>query len=268
MLPKSNSQYLDIALNAAKIAGQFLKEKFILNKNEFLEKSGEQGIVTKADKTSEKIIIELLSKTKIAILSEEAEENDLLEFLRTKEKFWVIDPLDGTTNFVSGLPLFSVSIALVENGETTLGVIYNPMQNELLYAVKGEGAFIEDRRIFMERENNLPRPVLFINSGYDQVSKAFANKQLEIFCADFSVRRLGATVPELSYVARGAACGFVCSGDKVWDYAAGVLICAEAGAVVSDWKGGYWKLEQSYMIVSNKSIHPKLVQGLSGLEIK
>ncbi len=268
MSSKSNTEYLAIALSAAKIAGQFLKLQFASNKKDFQPKLGDQGIVTESDKGSEEIIVDILKETKIDILSEENERNDLKVFLDTKEKFWIVDPLDGTTNFVSGLPLFSVSIALVENGETSLGVICNPMQNEVLSAIKGEGAFIDDQRISIEREKNLSRPVLFINSGYDQVSKAFANKQLEIFCADFSVRRLGATVPELSYVARGAACGFVCSGDKVWDYAAGVLICTEAGAIVSDWKGGSWKLEESYMIVCNRSIHPRLVQGLSGLEIK
>lgn len=246
---------LDTAIKAAKNGGVILEKYFETNLQKEIKE--DMSIVTVADREVEKAVIETISKTypDHAFLGEEGgEQNQGSEFM------WVIDPIDGTTNFVNGIPLFAISIALVKDSEHVVSVIYNPITDTLFTAEKGKGAYCNGRR-FNVSDQDAKTGMVTIGTSSDPNDKELV-RRLFYHAKDYikSVRYLGSTVIELGYLARGGTEGFVNVGTKKWDYTAGTLIVLEAGGMITDFDGNPWQLDQNYFIASNKVVHPQLLK--------
>ena len=179
---------------------------------------GPSDFVTNADLKAEKIIIEELKRAKpnYSILSEEKgiEKNK-------DNKTWIIDPIDGTINFLHGIPHFAISIALKDGNEIIAGLIYDPIKDEMFYAEKNNGAFFNNQRIRVSKKNNISE-CLFVTSG-----------EIE-FNYDFSFRKSGSAALDLAYVAAGRYDGYFQKKLKIWDIAAGIIILEEAGGLINE----------------------------------
>ncbi|NHL56680.1 inositol-1-monophosphatase, partial [Staphylococcus aureus] len=203
---------------------------------------GSNDFVTNVDKAAEAIIIETIRKSypQHTIITEESGEHAGEE----QDVQWVIDPLDGTTNFVKRLPHFSVSIAVRLKGRTEVAVVYDPMRNELFTATRGQGAQLNGYRL--RGSNGRALDGTIIATGFPFKAKQHATTYMNILgnmfteCADF--RRTGSAALDLAYVAAGRVDGYFEIALKPWDFAAGELIAREAGAIVRDFTGGHNKL--------------------------
>lgn len=255
-------KFLEVAKQAATAAGKILKEYFI--KEPEITKKGPVDIVTAADIASEKIIIEILSKNfpDHFIISEESDE------IKGNSDFkWIIDPLDGTTNFANKLPIFSVSIALYKGKDPLLGIVFNPCTNELYSALKGNGAFLGKKKIFVSKKENINDSLIVTGFPYnfmeilDELSKRFFN----VLKVSRGVRRLGSAALDLCFVASGVFEGFFEQNLKPWDTAAGFIIAQEAGAVITDFTNNNYNPYMNEIIASNGLIHNSL---LKAMEIK
>ncbi|NLL28527.1 MAG: inositol monophosphatase [Bacteroidales bacterium] len=223
--------------NAAIDAGKFLIESAKSFDIEKVETKGENNFVSYVDKESEKILIDKLSKIipKSGFIAEESGSKEI-----KNEWVWVIDPLDGTTNFIHGIPLYSVSIGLLKDGELFAGVIYEPNINELFHAIKGEGAFLNGKRIFVTKTSELKDSFWatgFPYSDFDMMDKYINFIKFSIENTH-GIRRLGSAAVDLAYTACGRLDGFFEFGLSPWDVAAGALIVKEANGKVADFKKG------------------------------
>jgi myo-inositol-1(or 4)-monophosphatase len=254
------SQDMQLAIKAAMAAGDLIVEMF--SSDIKFERKGEmKGLVSDTDILAEKEIIQILNASGYTILGEESKSTT-----DPNELYWIIDALDGTTNFVRNLPLFGVSLALMSRYDVLLGVIYNPWTKECYYAERGKGAFLNGNPIQIAKSLSSAASILFINHGYD-----FADRERYALLADrlaveYSVRTLGSTALELCYVAKGVADAFICSGDELWDFAAGILIVCEAGGKLTDWKGYPWNGSHSFVFASNGAIHKTVVPMIQDLQ--
>ncbi|MDN2481947.1 inositol-1-monophosphatase [Vibrio agarivorans] len=229
---------LNIAIRAARKAGNHIAKSLEnADKIESTQK-GTNDFVTNVDKEAEAIIIDTI-KNSYPDHSIVAEENGLIEG-KDKDAQWIIDPLDGTTNFVKGLPHFSVSIAVRLNGKTEVACVYDPIRNELFTAQRGAGAQLNNTRIRVKQLKDLQGTVLA--TGFPFKQKQHSESYLKILsslfvdCSDF--RRTGSAALDLCYVAANRVDGYFEIGLKPWDIAAGELIAREAGAIVTDFAGG------------------------------
>lgn len=234
---------LTIAVRAARLAGRIItRAAEDLDRVKIARKSP-NDFVTEVDQAAEKVIIEtlLLAYPGHSILAEESgfKGKDDAAKLEQAENLWIIDPLDGTTNFIHGLPQYCVSIGLMQRGQITQAVVYDPNRDELFTASKGRGAFLNDRRIRVSRRDRLAETV--IGTGFpfknlaklDEYLKHF--KQLTIEGA--AIRRPGAAALDLAYVACGRYDAFFEMGLSPWDVAAGSLLVTEAGGLIGDYSG-------------------------------
>jgi myo-inositol-1(or 4)-monophosphatase len=251
------SEDLNLARQAARAAADIIRGNFSLPKS-IENKGAGNGLVTDTDTKAEAAILELLQKNSpYAILSEEsgaiAGDGDMR---------WITDPLDGTTNFCNGVPLFAVSIALFRDNEPVLGVIVHPVTGDEYYAVQGGGAFLNDQLIKPSKINHPSETVLFINHGTAQTDRRRYGDVSSVLVKNHALRALGTTALELAYVASGRAGAFICSGDHLWDYAAGILLVSEAGGIVSDWHGRPRDGSNNYVLAAHPDLHPHLVEKL------
>jgi len=236
-----------------------LKSKF--GKVKQIAKKGDIDLVTEADKESEKAIIETLKSVfpDHSILAEESGLNDA-----SSEHQWVIDPLDGTTNFAHRLGLFAVSIAYSKNGEILFGLVFNPMTDELFTAVKGEGAMLNSRAIEVTRTEKVSESLLV--TGFPYNLKSIIDPLMKRFthCLEAAqgVRRLGSAALDLCYVACGRFDGFWEQNLHPWDTAAGMLIAREAGAVVTDFSNQLFTIDQKEILATNGKIHGEMLEVL------
>ncbi|CAA2931198.1 inositol-1-monophosphatase [Arsenophonus endosymbiont of Bemisia tabaci] len=250
---------LTIAIRAARQAGNFIAK--IYEKPDSIEimAEGQNDFVTNIDKKAEQIIIEVIQKSypTHTIITEESgqilgEKNDIQ---------WVIDPLDGTTNFTKHLPHFAVSIAVRINGRTEIGAIYNPMLNELFTAVRGQGAQLNGYRLRIKNNNELEGAIIATRFPFKakQHSAAYINIVAKLFkkCADF--RRTGSAVLDLAYVAADRVDGFFEIGLKPWYFMAGELLVREAGGIVTDFVGGHNYLTSGNLLAGSPRIVKKMV---------
>src|SRR5256714_6938509 len=220
---------LNFAIQTARDAGRVLAEKFgraiqITNK-------GDIDLVTEADLAAERLIVERIRSyhPRHAILSEEAGDVVAIEGARGEYK-WIVDPLDGTTNYAHGYPVFCVSIALEHLGSVVVGVVYDPLRDELFAAERGEGATLNGRRGRVSETDDLNRALLCTGFPYDVRERGdFARHFRNFIMSAQSVRRDGAAALDLAYVAAGRFDGFYEEGLRPWDVAAGVLLVEEAG---------------------------------------
>ena len=246
---------LEAAVGAARAAGETLRDGF--GRHGTVRYKGEVDLVTEVDERSEGVIKErlLAAFPGYGILGEEggtiAGEGDAR---------WIVGPLDGTTNFAHGLPIFAVSIALEKAGEVTLGVVHDPMSGETFVAERGGGATLNGEPLRVSGTQELVRALLVTGFPYDRADVPDA---VELF-GRFAVlaqgmRRLGSAALDLCYVAAGRLDGYYERGIHAWDVAAGALILREAGGRVTDYDGGGFEPEAGELLASNGLLHPALV---------
>jgi myo-inositol-1(or 4)-monophosphatase len=249
--------YVEVAVEAAKLGGDVLKQSYGQLKQ--VEYKGEINIVTEVDKRSEKLIVDFLTVRfpKHSILAEEG-----TDMVRSSEFKWVIDPLDGTTNYAHDYPIFCVSVALERHGEVIVGVVYQPIFEELFVAESGNGAYLNGRKIQVSRVDKLRQSLLSTGFPYDVLEDP--GQALQYFSgfvhAAQAVRRDGSAALDLCYVAMGRFDGFWEVRLKPWDTAAGVLIVAEAGGTVTDFQGEPYSIYKDEVVASNGVIHNQMRQ--------
>lgn len=251
---KINPNFKKIAIKAAREAGKIIEKKFRKSSKVFYKK--DLSVVTSVDFEAEKTIVKLIQKNfpYHNILAEE--KGGVLG----KGYSWIIDPLDGTTNYISKVPFFSTSIALFYNKELILAVVFNPLNKELYFAEKGKRAYLNGKKIRVGRKRALSELVITLGKGRterDFISLYKTLREIGRRCRTFRV--LGSTSLELCYIASGRIDSFIDVGSKPWDYAAGVLIVEEAGGRVTDFKGKEWEIKTKNIIASNKEINKLLL---------
>lgn len=249
---------IEVAREAILAAGVLLKETFGRELNGEVEQKNINDFVTETDKLSEKLITGTLKMAypEIGVLAEESEE--ALE----DETFWIIDPLDGTTNFIHGYPSIGVSIALMEQRQVVLGLVYDPLREELFEAIRGEGAYRNEKQISVSGAQTLAESLL--GTGFPFRVHEHIDSYLEVFRELFvhcrGIRRAGAAVLDLSHVAAGRLDGFWELYLKPWDMAAGSLMIEEAGGLVSDFFGGPDYLSSGHIIAASPSIYNSILE--------
>ena len=230
-------------------------------------KSGNRGLVTELDYKSEQAIVDLLRReSPFPVLGEESGLQG-----SSGEYCWVVDPIDGTTNLARNIPLFSTSVALLAGSSTkgyrsVVGVIYESVRDECFHAAVGRGAFLNEAPISVSSVHDIQAAVVFVNHGYAKEARERAAEVVERLIPYLYLRKLGTTALELAYVAAGRADSFVCSGDELWDFAAGVVLIEEAGGSVTDWHGRSWNGKSDFILASNGILGEKLVDHVSDLQ--
>ena len=252
---------LEVAIAAAEAAGEVLRSGF--GQEQEIEYKGEVDLVTEADEQAEQKIKEVLRE---AFPDHEilTEESGRLE--GKGDARWIVDPLDGTTNYVHALPFFATSIALEREGEVILGVVHDPIARETYTAERGSGATLNGQTIRVSDADELIRALLATSFSHDQEEGVAVGLDLFGRFARLTrgVRQLGAGALDLCYVAAGRLDGCFERGLSAWDVAAGVLIVEEAGGKVTDYQGREFDLESTEMVASNGRLHPSLVSVTSG----
>ncbi|HEY6837384.1 MAG TPA: inositol monophosphatase family protein [Geobacteraceae bacterium] len=249
--------YLEVAVRAARSAGELQRER--LWGEHHIEFKGETNLVTEVDKACEDLIVGMLREAfpDHDIL---AEENDYASSNAGCK--WIIDPLDGTTNYAHGFPWFAVSIALEVNGDIQLGVIYHPMLDELFTVVKGKRAFLNGWPLHVSQRAPLKNALLATGFPYDRSrvnENNFANF-IEFQMSARAVRRAGAAALDLAYVAAGRLDGYWELKLKPWDVAAGKLLVEEAGGRVTNHAGEPYSVYDHRIVASNGLIHDEMVE--------
>lgn len=251
---------LDFAIDLAYRAGAVLRAG--LERERTVEQKGEADLVTDVDRASEALIVEAL-RVRYPDHRIIAEEGGAAE--GNSGYTWLVDPLDGTTNYAHGFPFYSVSLGLLQNDDLRLGVVYDPLRNELFAAERGRGAFCNGRRLRVSATGHLRAALLTTGFPYDRSTNPENN------LAEFSrmvlriqgVRRSGSAALDLCYVAAGRTDGHWELGLHPWDVAAGALMIVEAGGQLSDWQGQPWTPWCPYLVASNGLIHAEIVAVLN-----
>jgi len=252
---------LNIAVKAARRAGDIIVQASrnldLLN----VSKKSHSDFVSEVDRTAEDAIIRILRESypDHAIL---AEESGASGDIQNTEFQWIIDPLDGTTNFLHGFPQYSVSIALKHKGILTKAVVYNPNNNELFTASKGGGAYLNNQRLRVSKRIRLEDCLIGTGIPFRDLTHmdAYLNIFKDIIPRVAGIRRPGSAALDLSYVAAGRYDGFWEIGLAPWDMAAGVLMIKEAGGLVGDLEGDDTYLESGQILAGNPKIFSQLLQ--------
>ncbi len=252
---KINPDFKKVALQAVRAAGKILEKNF--KKNYKVSFKKDLSLISDIDLKVEQLIIKLIKDNFPShnILSEESGGKI------GKEYTWIIDALDGTTNYTKKFPFFSVSLALLYNKKPVLGVVFNPLSKELFFAENGMGSFLNGRRIRISSQKDLVRSVILVSKGMRKEDFIGFHKmlgKLGKICGMF--RKWGSASLELCYVATGRTDGFIDVGSKLWDLAAGFLIVKEAEGIVTNFKGEGWQINTKSTIAANKKIHKRLLK--------
>lgn len=252
---------LEIALKAARAGAKVVLENFGKSKDSRV-KGDSKGLVTATDLASEKAILKVLSaESDYEIISEESGTLN-----RCCGPKWVVDPLDGTNNFARSLPFFAVSVGLMDWNESLVGVIIDPVSQKEYYAVKGGGAYCNGEKIILPDFDSKYIPLVFLNHGYGEADRANFKKLSDSLASDYNILKLGTTALELCYIASGAVDGFICSGDELWDFAAGIVITQEAGCIFTDWQGNPWDGTHSHLLISRPEIQLSIINQIKHLQ--
>ncbi|MSQ71790.1 MAG: inositol monophosphatase [Betaproteobacteria bacterium] len=252
---------LTIAVKAARQAGTLINRAARSGGDQAFTRKRHNDFVTEVDKAAEAAIISTLQHAfpAHAILAEESGRHGEAEYL------WIIDPLDGTTNFIHGFPQFAVSIGLQHKGVLTQAVIYDPWKNELFTASRGTGAFLNDKRIRVSKCTKLRDSL--IGTGFpfrgDESLDEYIGMFRSMTTKTAGLRRAGAAALDLAYVACGRLDGFWEIGLSPWDIAAGALLVTEAGGMVADLQGGAGFLESGRVVAAAPKIFVPMMQALS-----
>jgi myo-inositol-1(or 4)-monophosphatase len=255
---------LNIAVKAARAAGAIINRASLDLELLQVTAKGVNDFVTEVDQAAERVIIETLltAYPGHGIL---AEESGRTHGAKHSDYLWIIDPLDGTTNFIHGFPVYGVSIALAHRGQVQQAVVYDPTRNDLFYASRGRGAFLNDRRLRVSKRIRLADAL--VGTGFPFRKGDNFKRYLSMFeelmqhCA--GLRRPGAAALDLCYVAAGWYDGFFETGLSPWDVAAGSLIITEAGGLVGNFTGDADFLHQRELVAGSPKIYAQLVQRLA-----
>ena len=229
-------------------------------------KEGVNNPVTEADHASEKAIFEVIQKEFPAhfILSEEAGE-----YKMDSDYKWIIDPIDGTINFANGIPICCVSIGVEYQGKIIMGAVFNPLMNEFYFAEKGQGAYLNDKKLFVSNKTKVIDSCLVTGFPYTYLDAP--NGPLQIFekliRKGVPVRRLGSAAIDLCWVAAGRFDGFYEHKLQAWDSAAGFLMVEEAGGIVTDFKGASYSVYQPQILATNGKIHEEMLAVVNGKDV-
>ncbi|MEP4704113.1 MAG: inositol monophosphatase family protein [Hyphomicrobiales bacterium] len=262
------SALLNVMVQASLKAGRKLKRDFGEVENLQVSVKGPADFVSSADKEAEKTLHEELKKArpKWGFLFEEGGEIEGYD----KQHRWIIDPLDGTTNFLHGIPNFAISIAAESQGILQAAVVYNPITEELFTAERGQGAYLNDRRLRVAGRRNLSSCV--IATGIPHIGRPEHGKFLlelaHLMGETAGIRSMGAASLDLAYIAAGRFDAFCQRGLGQWDMAAGMLLIAEAGGYVSDVDGGNKIFETGSILAGNENIQKKLISALKKAKTK
>ncbi|MBV5294506.1 MAG: inositol monophosphatase [Curvibacter lanceolatus] len=251
---------LNVAIKAARAAGAIINRAALDVESVRISQKQVNDFVTEVDQAAENIIIETLltAYPGHGIL---AEESGQAHGAKDSEFVWIIDPLDGTTNFIHGFPVYCVSIALAVRGKIEQAVIYDPSRNDLFTATKGRGAYLNERRIRVSKRTRLGESL--ISTGFPfrpgDNFKAYLAMMADIMPRTAGLRRPGAAALDLAYVAAGFCDGFFETGLSPWDIAAGSLLVTEAGGLIGNFTGEADFLEQKECLAGNPRIYGQLV---------
>jgi myo-inositol-1(or 4)-monophosphatase len=258
----ARSALLNVMVQAARKAGSSLARDFGEVQNLQVSLKGPGDYVSQADRKAEEIIHAELSRARpgYSFLMEERGEVPGDD----GQHRWLVDPLDGTTNFLHGIPIFSVSIALERQGQLVAGVIFNPAMDELYTAERGGGAFLNDRRMRVAARSRLSDAV--IGTGIPHLGRGHHGQALidlkNVMGEAAGIRRLGSAALDLAYVAAGRMDGFWEDYLSPWDIAAGILMVREAGGFASDRAGGQAMFDNGTIVAGNEAIHRALLKQL------
>lgn len=249
---------LNIAVKAARRAGNLIHRAADNLDHLTVTKKSNADYVSEVDRAAERTIIQTILDVypTHAILAEESGAQGESEYL------WIIDPLDGTTNFLHGFPQYAVSIALQHNGVLTQAVIYDPTKNDLFTATRGRGAFLNDRRIRVSKRAELADSLIgtgFPYSKFDHLD-AYMGILKDMMQKTAGLRRPGSAALDLAYTAAGRYDGFFETGLKSWDIAAGCLLITEAGGLVSDLQGNDSYLKSGHLCAGNPKVFSQMLQ--------
>jgi myo-inositol-1(or 4)-monophosphatase len=256
---------LELAIRAAREAGELLRSNFGRRIEVF--RKGPIDLVTEVDLASERLIKNLITThyPRHSVVGEEAGEGGASP---DAEYRWILDPLDGTTNYAHGYPCFCVSIALHRRGEPLLGVIYDPTRDELFVAERGGGALLNNRRVRVSTTEPLGNALLSTGFPYDFTNRYFTNldRFREFSLKSQAVRRDGSAALDLCYVACGRFDGFWEAGLKIWDSAAAALVVTEAGGRMTDFSGKPFDPLQPECVASNGRVHDEMLAVIAEAE--
>ncbi|OGT88682.1 MAG: inositol monophosphatase [Gammaproteobacteria bacterium RIFOXYA12_FULL_61_12] len=251
----------NIAVRAARAAGKLLMQYYDRVESLTIADKSRNDFVTEVDRGAEREIIQILRRAypNHAILAEESGEHNGNDYQ------WIIDPLDGTTNYLHGFPQFAISIACTHKGELLSGVIYDPLKDEMFTADRGGGARLNDRRLRVTSRKSLEGAL--IGTGFPFRDQRHLDTYTEMFKAMIKdtagLRRPGSAALDLAYVAAGRLDGFWELGLSPWDFAAGALLVREAGGKVSDLAGGTRFMETGNLIVGGLKVHGAMLSLLT-----
>jgi myo-inositol-1(or 4)-monophosphatase len=254
------SALMNVMYAAARKAGRSLARDFGEVEQLQVSLKGPANFVSAADHRAEEILFTELSRARpgYGFLMEERGEVKGADATHR----WIIDPLDGTTNFLHGIPVFAISIALERDGELVAGIVYNPANHETFTAEKGKGAYLNDKRIRVAARDELAAAV--IGTGIPHAGRPnhelFLKELRAVMAGSAGVRRMGAAALDVAWTAAGRFDGFWEHGLRAWDIAAGIVILREAGAYVTDCAGKDRMLKDGGIVAGNETIHAKLLK--------
>jgi myo-inositol-1(or 4)-monophosphatase len=257
---KLSSANINVMVKACRKAAKTLIRDFGEIENLQVSIKGPGDFVTASDKKVEKILIDELQKARpnYSILSEEIGK------ISNDESFkWIIDPIDGTTNFLHGIPHFAISIGLEHDGEIICGIIYDPIKDEMFVAEKGNGSYLNNQRIRVSSRSKLENCIIF--TGGPKIGV----KNRELFLKEYNnvsskvpttIRKLGSASLDMAYVAAGRCDGFWQRDLKYWDIAAGIILVRESGGFVTDFKGEKGYMQNKTILATNSKINNEMIE--------
>ena len=260
---KLNSANINVMVRACRKASKVLIRDFGEVEKLQVSLKGPGDFVTASDNKVEKILIDELQKARptYSILSEEVGEinND-------KSFKWIIDPIDGTANFLHGIPHFAISIGLEKENEIVCGIIYDPIKDEMFVAEKGNGSYLNNQRIRVSSRSKLKDCIIFTGGhkhgvkGNDLALKEYNNFSTKVL---IPIRKLGSASLDMAYVAAGRCDGFWQRNLKYWDVAAGIILVKESGGFVTDFTGKNEYLENKTLLATNSKISKEMIEVLN-----
>jgi myo-inositol-1(or 4)-monophosphatase len=259
---KLSSANINIMVKACRKAAKVLIRDFGEIENLQVSLKGPGNFVTASDIKVEKILIEELQKARpnYSILSEEIGK------INNDDAFkWIIDPIDGTANFLHGIPHFAMSVGLEHNGEIICGIIYDPIKNEMFFAEKGNGSYLNDQRMRVSARSKLMDCIIFTGGPSfksNDEDKKLSLKEYEKFSSKFGtpLRKMGSASLDMAYVAAGRCDGFWQRNLNYWDIAAGIILVKEAGGFVTDFNGNDKYIENKNILVTNSKINEQMIE--------
>ena len=261
----ARSALLNIMVNAALKAGKGLVRDFGEVENLQVSRKGPADFVSVADQRAEKIVMDELVRARptYSLLMEEGGEIKGTDGMHR----WIVDPIDGTTNFLHAIPIFAVAIALERNGEIVASVIYNPVMDELYTAEKGTGAWLNNRRLRVAGRKHLAEAVLAtgINSQGRTLDALQLRQLAHVTPAVAGIRRTGSISMDLAWLAAGRFDGVWEAGLKPWDVAPGLLLVREAGGFVTDYAGGADSVDKGEVVAGNEAIQAALLKAVQAV---